>query len=97
MELANPEAGVGSPSLEFYRQVIAALQRARVPCLVGGAYAFALQTRVERLTKDAEYLVTLRAAQQSIAEDWGHLDGRATQRMLDLFDSLAKRESTERR
>ena len=57
MELANPEAGAGSPAQEFYRQVIATLQRAGVPCLVGGAYAFALQTRVERLTKDLDLFV----------------------------------------
>jgi hypothetical protein len=57
MELANPEAGAGSPAQEFYRQVIATLQRAGVPCLVGGAYSFALQTRVERLTKDLDLFV----------------------------------------
>ncbi len=57
MELANPEAGTGSPAQEFYRQVIAALQRAGVPCLIGGAYSFALQTRVERLTKDLDLFV----------------------------------------
>ena len=57
MELANPEAGAGSPAQEFYRQVIATLQRAGVPCLVGGAYSVALQTRVERLTKDLDLFV----------------------------------------
>jgi hypothetical protein len=67
MELANPEAGVGSPSLEFYRQVIAVLQRAGVPCLVGGAYAFALQTRVERLTKDLDLFVRPADVERAIA------------------------------
>ena len=67
MELANPEAGVGSPSLEFYRQVIAALQHAGVPCLVGGAYAFALQTRVERLTKDLDLFVRPADVERAIA------------------------------
>lgn len=57
MELANPEAGAGSPAQEFYRRAIATLQRAGVPCLVGGAYSFALQTRVERLTKDLDLFV----------------------------------------
>jgi hypothetical protein len=67
MELANPELGVGSPAQEFYRQVIATLHRAGVPCLVGGAYAFALQTRVERLTKDLDLFVRPADVERALA------------------------------
>lgn len=57
MELANPEPGSASEAQAFYRSVIEVLQAANVPCLVGGAYAFALQTRVERVTKDFDLFV----------------------------------------
>lgn len=57
MELATSELGAGSPAQTFYRAAIDTLQRAGVDCLVGGAYAFALQTRVERLTKDFDLFI----------------------------------------
>ena len=57
MELANPEPASASAAQAFYRAVIERLQAAGVPCLVGGAYAFALQTRVERITKDFDLFV----------------------------------------
>src|SRR5690348_6131429 len=36
----------------FYRRVLQALESAGVPVLVGGAYAFAVYTGIERRTKD---------------------------------------------
>jgi hypothetical protein len=41
----------------FYRHVIKVLTRAGVPFLVGGAYAFARYTGIERHTKDLDIFV----------------------------------------
>ena len=57
MELANPEPGTMTPPQLFYRDVMEALGAAGIECLVGGAYAFAIQTRVERVTKDFDLFV----------------------------------------
>jgi len=57
MELANPEPGTMTPPQLFYRDVMDALGAAGIECLVGGAYAFAIQTRVERVTKDFDLFV----------------------------------------
>src|SRR5687768_13483212 len=57
MELANPEPGTMTPPQLFYRDVMDALGGAGIECLVGGAYAFAIQTRVERVTKDFDLFV----------------------------------------
>jgi len=57
VELASPDPGTGSRAQEFYRQVILTLNQAGIECLVGGAYAFALQTRVERITKDFDLFI----------------------------------------
>ena len=57
MELANPEPGTMTPPQLFYRDAMEALGAAGIECLVGGAYAFAIQTRVERVTKDFDLFV----------------------------------------
>lgn len=67
MELAAPDPGSGSPAQRFYREAILALRNASVECLVGGAYAFALQTRVERITKDFDLFVRPRDLEAAIA------------------------------
>lgn len=41
----------------FYREAIDVLERAGVPFLVGGAYAFALYTGIERHTKDFDLFI----------------------------------------
>lgn len=41
----------------FYRHVLQSLELARIPFLVGGAYAFALYTGIERQTKDLDLFV----------------------------------------
>jgi hypothetical protein len=42
------------PEMRFYRHVLETLQDARVPVLVGGAYAMAIHTGIERRTKDLD-------------------------------------------
>ncbi len=66
MELAAPEPGSGSPAQQFYREAILALRNAGIETLVGGAYAFALQTRVERITKDFDLFVRPRDLEPAI-------------------------------
>lgn len=44
-------------TLDFYRRAMRTLQRDRVPFLVGGAYAFARYTGIERHTKDFDIFV----------------------------------------
>jgi hypothetical protein len=44
----------------LYRETLEALSDARVPFLVGGAYALARYTRIERFTKDLDIFVTER-------------------------------------
>ena len=46
-----------TPPQQFYRDAMEALGAAGIECLVGGAYAFAIQTRVERVTKDFDLFV----------------------------------------
>jgi len=41
-------------ALKFYREVLERLAAARVPCLVGGAYALTYYTGIERDTKDLD-------------------------------------------
>jgi hypothetical protein len=57
VELAAPDSVNGSRKQEFYRAAIVALREGGVEVLVGGAYAFALQTRVERITKDFDLFI----------------------------------------
>jgi len=49
---ANPEAVLSEQAIRFYRQAMAIMTAAEVPHLVGGAYAFARYTGIERHTKD---------------------------------------------
>jgi len=41
-------------TVAFYRRVLDALRRAGIPVLVGGGYAFAIHTGIERQTKDLD-------------------------------------------
>lgn len=46
-------------------------------------------TQVQRLAKDPDYLEEIRAAQATVAADWGVLDGRGKERLLQLFCSVS--------
>jgi Uncharacterised nucleotidyltransferase len=56
---ANPTAipYLDRETIEFYRQAMQTLDKAGVPFLVGGAYAFARYTGIERHTKDLDLFV----------------------------------------
>ena len=49
-----------APELCFYRDALECLNVARAPYLVGGAYAYALYTGIERHTKDLDIFVRAR-------------------------------------
>ena len=49
---ATHEAVLSEHSIRFYRQALAILKNADIPHLVGGAYAFARYTGIDRHTKD---------------------------------------------
>ncbi len=49
---SNATAGDPDPESTFYRRVLQILDRSGVPVLVGGAYALAVYTGIERRTKD---------------------------------------------
>lgn len=49
---ANPDVVLTEHSIRFYRHALAILKQAGIPHLVGGAYAFARYTGIERHTKD---------------------------------------------
>ena len=56
--MAAPEQQVLSEhSIRFYRHALAILREAGVPHLVGGAYAFARYTGIERHTKDFDVFI----------------------------------------
>jgi hypothetical protein len=56
--MATPEQEVLSEhSIRFYRHALAILRDADVPHLVGGAYAFARYTGIERHTKDFDVFI----------------------------------------
>ena len=56
--MAAPEQAVLSEqSIRFYRHALAILRDADVPHLVGGAYAFARYTGIERHTKDFDVFI----------------------------------------
>src|SRR5581483_1635139 len=58
MPTATPDpAGLPDPTRAFYCRAIAALTAAGRPFLVGGAYAFARYTGIERHTKDLDVFV----------------------------------------
>ena len=43
--------------VKFYREVLAALNEADVPFLVGGAYAFCRHAAIDRKTKDLDLMI----------------------------------------
>src|SRR5215212_9316660 len=54
---ALPEAVLSEQTIRFYRHALAILREAEVPTLVGGAYAFARYTGIERHTKDFDVFI----------------------------------------
>lgn len=54
---ANPEQILTAESIAFYRRALAILKEANVPTLVGGAYAYARYTGIERHTKDFDVFI----------------------------------------
>jgi len=57
MGLAPTQSTVDTPSRAFYREAMLGLNRAGVPFLVGGAFAFLHQTGIDRSTKDLDLFV----------------------------------------
>jgi hypothetical protein len=55
-------------TLDFYRRVMTTLQEARVPFLVGGAYAFGRYTGIVRHTKDFDVFVHPRDFDRTLEE-----------------------------
>lgn len=55
---AVPHEFLSEESLRFYRHALAILKEAEVPHLVGGAYAFARYTGIERHTKDFDLFLS---------------------------------------
>jgi putative nucleotidyltransferase-like protein len=53
----KPKPSLAAETIEFYREAMQALGNAGVPFLVGGAYAFARYTGIERYTKDFDIFV----------------------------------------
>jgi hypothetical protein len=54
---AIPEAVLNEASIRFYRHALAILKDADIPHLVGGAYAYARYTGIERHTKDFDVFI----------------------------------------
>jgi hypothetical protein len=54
---AIPQAVLAESSIRFYRHALAILKDADVPTLVGGAYAYARYTGIERHTKDFDVFI----------------------------------------
>jgi hypothetical protein len=54
---ANPETVLSEQSIRFYRRALSILSDAGIPHLVGGAYAFARYTGIERHTKDFDVFI----------------------------------------
>lgn len=54
---AIPEAVLSESSIRFYRHALAILGDADIPHLVGGAYAYARYTGIERHTKDFDVFI----------------------------------------
>ena len=54
---ATQEAVLSEHSIRFYRHALAILRDAQIPHLVGGAYAFARYTGIERHTKDFDVFI----------------------------------------
>jgi hypothetical protein len=56
-EKQTPQDLLAPETIEFYREAMDALDEAGVPFLVGGAYAYARYTGIERHTKDFDVFV----------------------------------------
>ena len=54
---AIPETVPGESSIRFYRHALSILSEAEVPHMVGGAYAFARYTGIDRHTKDFDIFI----------------------------------------
>ncbi|HVG25128.1 MAG TPA: hypothetical protein VND45_13310 [Thermoanaerobaculia bacterium] len=54
---ARPDAILSEQSIQFYRHALAILRDAGIPHLVGGAYAYARYTGIERHTKDFDVFI----------------------------------------
>jgi len=54
---SGPHDEIDSATIAFYRQVLEALNRAGIPFLVGGAFAFAHLTGIQRHTKDLDLFI----------------------------------------
>src|SRR5215207_1481690 len=54
MALAPTQSLVDTPSRQFYREAMLVLNRADVPFLVGGAFAFIHQAGIDKSTKDLD-------------------------------------------
>jgi Nucleotidyl transferase of unknown function (DUF2204) len=54
---AIPQVVLGEKSIRFYKKALAILSDAGIPHLVGGAYAFARYTGIERHTKDFDVFI----------------------------------------
>src|SRR5215212_3212869 len=57
MALSPTQSLVETPSRAFYRQAMEVLTHARLPFLVGGAFAFVHQAGIDRSTKDLDIFV----------------------------------------
>ena len=57
MGLSPTHSLVETPSREFYREAMEFLSRAKIPFLVGGAFAFVHQAGIDRSTKDLDIFV----------------------------------------
>jgi hypothetical protein len=64
----KPHDQLSPGTLDFYRRVMTALDRTRVPFLVGGAYAFARYTGIVRHTKDFDIFVHPRDFDRTLEE-----------------------------
>jgi len=63
----EPEAELPPDTRAFYRRVLEVLEAARVPFMVGGAYAFARHTGIVRHTKDFDVFLAPDDAPRAIA------------------------------
>jgi hypothetical protein len=62
--LVKIENRIEPDAREFYRTVILTMQRAGVPLLVGGAFAFEFYTGISRFTKDLDLFVRTKDAER---------------------------------
>ena len=64
----KPHDQLSPGTLDFYRRVMTSLREARMPFLVGGAYAFARYTGIVRHTKDFDIFVHPRDFDRTLEE-----------------------------